>query len=181
MGFRESKEEKYARQWPAAVHLVIRLFPQDMMLPDLPLWPIDGDFVVDDGESNTWLLMLRKWERKLARNENGCWLLGKRFRHCLNSFLKATFSLGWSAGGGQRVDLNADLPKGRCCVLQVDQCEWLWQISSVVLLLCPVTMLRLQLSGRCTSIVFVCTASEIISWDIHVPLKAKAGNLCKKN
>lgn len=38
-----------------------------------------------------------------------------------------------------------------------------------------------QLSVRCTSIVCVCTASEIISWDIHVPLKAQAGNLCKKN
>lgn len=63
-------------------------------------------------------------------------------------------------------------------VLQVDQCEWLWQISSEVR---SVTLLRLQLSVRCTSIVCVCTASEIISWDIHVPLKAQAGNLCKKN
>lgn len=93
--------------------ILSRGFPQDMMVPDLPLWPRGGDFVVGDGESNTWLLMLGKWERKLGRNENSCWLLRKRFRHCLNSFLKATFSLGWVVGGWQRVDLNADLPKGR--------------------------------------------------------------------
>lgn len=92
-----------------------KALPQDMVLPDLPLWPSGGDFVVGDDESNTWLLMAGKWERKLGRNENSCWLLGKRFRHCLNSFLKATFSLGWGVGGWQRVDLNADLPKGRGC------------------------------------------------------------------
>lgn len=36
-----------------------------MVLPDLPLWPSGGDFVVGDGESNTWLLM--------PGNERGNW------------------------------------------------------------------------------------------------------------
>lgn len=105
--------------------ILSRGFPQDMMLPDLPLWPTGGDFVVGDGESNTWLLMLGKWERKLGRNENSCWLLRKRFRHCLNSFLKATFSLGWGVGGWQRVDLNADLPKGRGCGCRSGGSMWM--------------------------------------------------------
>lgn len=105
--------------------ILSRGFPQDMMLPDLPLWPTGGDFVVGDGESNTWLLMPGKWERKLGRNENSSWVLRKRFTHCLNSFLKATFSLGWGVGGWQRVDLNADLPKGRGCGCRSGGSMWM--------------------------------------------------------
>lgn len=58
-------------------------------------------------------------------------------------------------------------------VPQVDQCEWLWQISSIVLLLRPAECAQVTVVGRMhVTLCVLCTAFEIISYDVHMPLKA---------